>query len=137
MTAEPIMSPITFEAVPPIPINASTPAIKATISRGSPNTVNTADNVTSPAAGTPAAPTDNTVPIKTIRKKSEKDKLKFVIFAANTMETPIRRAPPSELKTAPNGKAKLAVVSETPAFLADLIAIGNVAILLDVKKAVP
>ena len=58
------------------------------------------------------------------------------MFAANTIETPILTAPPSELKMAPSGRAKLVVFSEIPAFFAALIAIGRDAMLLDVKKAV-
>src|SRR5699024_12460781 len=132
----PTISPVTFEAVPPIPISASTPAISATISSGKPNILRTADNVTRPAAGTPAVPTERSVPMITIIIKSIKSKLSPVIFAAKTSDTPILKAPPSELNIAPSGSEKLAVRSETPAFLADSSAIGNVAILLDVKKAV-
>ena len=119
-----------------MPMMASTPAMRATISSGSPNMTSTADNVTSPAAGTPAVPMDRSVPIRTMTNKSDADSCKLVIFAANTMEIPMRNAPPSELKMAPSGRAKFAVFSEIPAFLADLMAIGKDARLLDVKNAV-
>jgi len=48
----------------------------------------------------------------------------------------MRSAPPSELKMAPSGRAKLAVLADTPAFFAAEIATGNVARLLEVKNAV-
>ena len=130
------MSPTTLDAVPPIPMMASTPAMSATISSGNPNIVSTADKVTNPAAGTPAVPMDKSVPITIINRKSESERFRFVMLAAKTRDIPIRSAPPSELKTAPNGRAKLAVFSETPAFLAASIAMGSDAILLEVKKAV-
>src|SRR5699024_5000460 len=111
-------------------------AISATISSGKPNILRTADNVTRPAAGTPAVPTERSVPMITIIIKSIKSKLSPVIFAAKTSDTPILKAPTSELNIAPSGSEEVSFRADVPAGLADSATIRKGAILLDVEHAV-